>query len=193
VDAPPHVAVGSVLSELFRTSPFLAGINGGYFTAAGLPDGLLIRGGVTVSPARADFSGAVGSLENGLPFVVRTKDIARMGNVRDAQQSDPFIIDPGGIVGIHSDRGVRARRSVVLLGAGKIAFVATSACGLLELADAMIRTPRTFGVASIERALNLDGGPSTTLCVRLPHGEQVLIPETGPLRTLAILTARSRS
>ena len=168
----------------------LAAINGGYFTADYRPDGLLEVDGVVRTPVRAGLSGFVGSASDDAP-VVALADGVDTAKLRDALQGGPFLVDPGGAHGIKRDDGQRARRSLVILTADKIAIAMTAKCGLYDLATALLQSPEIFGVDHVERALNLDGGPSTGFAVRLPGGEVDVVPETGRLRTVLTIQRRS--
>ncbi len=81
------------------------------------------------------------------------------GIYRDILQSGPFIIDPGGVVGIHTRTGLKAKRTVIAqTNDGKILILTTSDVYLYDLAQMLNEQ-----MPEIERALNLDGGPSVGL------------------------------
>jgi hypothetical protein len=151
---------------------------------------LLEIDGVVRQPARTGLSGIVGSAPDASPVVALAEgmDTAKL---RDAVQSGPFLVDPGGEHGIRRDDGQRARRSLVILSADKIAIAVTSKCGLYDLATVLLQTPEVFGVDRVERALNLDGGPSTGFAVRLPSGDVDILAETARIRTVLVIQRRS--
>jgi hypothetical protein len=170
----------------------LAAINGGYFTDRYEPDGLLEIAGAVRQPARPGLSGVVGSTIAGDPIVELAGNVDT-GKLRDAVQSGPFIVDPGGTVGIRRDDGQRAPRSLVILTPKYIAISVTARCGLYDLANALVRGPGSFGVDHIDRALNLDGGPSTGFAVRQRNGEVESVRESARLRTVLAIVERAQS
>jgi hypothetical protein len=168
----------------------VAAINGGYFTEDYRPDGLLELAGVVQQPLRSGLSGVVGSAVDDAPVVLPAAGIDT-AKLRDALQSGPFLVDPGGANGIRRDDGQRARRSLVILGKNRIGVGVTTRCGLYDLASALVRSPWSFGVDRVERALNLDGGPSTGFAVRLLSGRIESVPESVRLRTVLTIVERS--
>jgi len=103
------------------------------------------------------------------------------------------VIEPGGRSGIRGDDGYPARRSAVVLGGTRIAFARAEICSLPALEAALLRAPRLFGAPAVERALDLDGGPSSTLGVTTglgQDGSRQILAETGPLVTVVLLRAR---
>lgn len=169
----------------------LAALNGGYFTARGLPDGLVVIDGAVRSPAVAHLSGLVGSTRDGESIIGWLDGIDRR-TLAYALQAGPFIVDPGGTAGIRRDSGERARRSIVIESDHAIAVAVTSACGLYDLMNALLLEPQAFGVDRVDRALNLDGGPSSGLAVRLPSGKVEQVPERTRIRTVLTVIERTR-
>jgi len=166
----------------------LAAVDGGY-VVNGRPDGLLeIDGRVHELPV-AHLSGVVGSAKDDAPVVAPVKDVEAAG-LRDAIQSGPFLVDPGGALGIRRDDGARARRALVVVGDQQIAVAITSRCGLYELANALVGSPQTFGVAHVERALNLSGDGAAGFAVRLPNDAVESIPEFVRPRTVLTVVLR---
>ncbi len=189
VDRPLGGPPGQIVRRAMEPKA-LAAINGGYSTGRFAPDGLYEIDGRVRQPARSGLSGVVGSTKDGTPIVARPDEVDA-GSIRDAVQSGPFVVDPGGANGIRSDDGSRARRSLVVVSDGSIAFAITSACGLYDLAQALVASPQTFGVDRVERALNLAGGPSTGFAVRLPSNDIHSVPETFRLRTVLTIEQRA--
>jgi hypothetical protein len=189
VDRPLGGPPGQIVLRAMEPQ-VLAAIDGGYFTQGFVPNGLYEIGGVVRQPARSRLSGVVGSAKDGTPVVdwANTIDVAAM---RDAMQSSPFVVDPGGVNGIRRDDGSRQRRSLVVVSTDSIVFVTTSACGLYDLAKALVTSPQTFGVERVDRALNLGGGPSAGFAVRLPSNDMHSVPETIRIRTVLTIEERT--
>ncbi len=167
----------------------LAAVDGGYIVN-GHPDGLLEIGGRVHEPPVARLSGVVGRAKDDTPVVAPVRDV-EAASLRDAIQSGPFVVDPGGAIGIRRDDGTRARRALVIVGDGSIGFAITSDCGLSELARALVASPRVFGVERVERALNLSGDGAAGLAVRLPNDRVESVPELARLRTVLQIVKRA--
>lgn len=140
-------------------------INGGYFDyrddgngRALVPTGLVVSGGNALSAYR----GGSGVLyDTGRTIAITwAKDKTAWKGASEALQVGPLLVDPGGKPGIRK-AGPRARRSAVCVtGSGDVLVVlAAGRLSLLELALSLATgEPEGFGC---ERAINLDGGPST--------------------------------
>ena len=100
---------------------------------------------------------------------------------RTALQAGPFLIDPGGDLGIRTDRGHRARRTAIgQFVDGRCFFALTrDAVTLLSFAQSILALPETAGLPRVVALLNLDGGPATGLHVT-GHPAWSLTP-TGPV------------
>ncbi|MCC2112160.1 MAG: phosphodiester glycosidase family protein [Hyphomicrobiales bacterium] len=140
-------------------------INGGYFDyrddangRALVPTGLVVSGGRKLTAYR----GGSGVLyDSGRTIAIAwAKDKTAWSAAPEALQVGPLLVDPGGKPGIRK-AGPRARRSAVCVtGSGEVLVVlAAGRLSLLELALTLATAePAGFGC---ERAINLDGGPST--------------------------------
>jgi hypothetical protein len=189
VDYPLGGPVGETVSRAFSPE-VVAAVTGGFFVDQYRPKGLLEIGGRVREPARADLSGIAGSMEDGTPVILPAAGVSTAG-LKDAIQSGPFVVDPGGAFGIRSDDHQHARRAIVFLAGDSIGVALTSPCTLYELAEGLTRSPAAFGAERIERALNLSGGPSAGIAVRLPDGRVAGDPERIRIRT--VLTIRRRT
>lgn len=79
-----------------------------------------------------------------------------------ALQAGPFLVDPGAKFGMRSrDRHAHRRTVIVRTAADELKLLVTSPVTLYDLAGLLLDRP-ALGFAA-ERALNLDGGPSTGL------------------------------
>jgi len=133
-------------------------INGGYFNPDFSPTGFCKVDNRTISSTMSrTLSGFVAIDNDGtLDLLTRSDDLGAYPTV---MQAGPYVIDPGGRVGIRSRSGSRSRRTLVGLTDGRdLVVVVTEPIFLLDLAYAVEKhLPR------VERLLNLDGGPSTAL------------------------------
>ena len=146
-------------------------INGGYFRfgkGAGSrrlePTGLVIANGRRL---HRQGGGSAVIFDTGRTIGISwAKERSAWQNARAALQAGPFIVDPGGRIGINRKRGPRARRSAVCLRpSGEVLVVAvTGGISLHELARTLAAPPP--GGYGCERAINLDGGTSTQVFAR---------------------------
>jgi hypothetical protein len=152
-----QAAAGDRLENLLSPQA-LAAVNGGYFEADYRPTGWLRARGVDLAPVHRTRAGGVLAVRAGRAFV---GPLAEMPFDPDfALQSAPLIVETDGAIGIHSDDGKRAARTVVCARGAELRFVvvvAPSGDGptLFELARWL------SGGGECAAALNLDGGPST--------------------------------
>ena len=188
VDYPLGGPPGEMVSRAF-SPPVVAAVTGGYFDAR-YPRGLLELGGKVHEPARTGLSGIAGSMADETPVVIPAADFSAF-SLKDAIQAGPFVVDPGSAFGIRRDDRQYDRRAIVFLADDSIGVALTSSCTLYELAEGLTRSPAAFGVERVERALNLSGGPSAGMAVRLPDGRVESDPERIRIRT--VLTIRRRA
>ena len=189
VDYPLGGPVGETVSRAF-SPPVVAAVTGSYFVARFRPKGLLELNGSVREPVRTDLSGIVGSMADDTPVIEWSTGVST-ASLKDAIQAGPFVVDPGGAVGIRSDDGQHARRAIVFLAGDQIGIALTSPCTLYQLAEGLTRSPAAFGVERVERALNLSGDASAGMAVRLPDGRVEGDPERIRIRT--VLTIRRRT
>jgi len=170
-------------------------VNGGYFDGAFQPDGLWRIDGqerVALSPKPALSGIVVIDGAGALRLVPRATDIAAAAQ---AMQAGPFLIDPGGAVGVRR-ADAPARRTVLARDdADGLLVIVTGALALADLAVVLHRHGDALagdaGVPRrIERALNLDGGPSTALYLRRAGEVVALCEPIGAVRTALTLVPR---
>ncbi len=154
-------------------------MNGGYFTPEFRPTGLLVSRGVELSPFIST-GGPAGSgvlvVEDGQVELIRREDVRErtFENADIAIQAGPRLIEPDGTRGIHSDDRHHANRTfigadargwlvlgVVYRGDGGVG----GGPSLFELQRLLLKLGPP--VTRITFALNLDGGPSTGLHLRV--------------------------
>ena len=181
------------ITDLVSREHALAGINGGYFKPDFTPCGLVLVQGRESSAlgSSALLSGCLGITPQGAISLRATSD-GEDPSWRCALQAGPFLIDPGGHLGIRpatSASPIAPRSMIARSAQGRIALIATSATTLYALARCLHDHPEGFGLADVERCLNLDGGPSTSLVIAgaPPHPA---IPEGSRVRTALVVVAK---
>lgn len=132
--------------------------NAGYFDGNLNPVGYCRIDGKNISDSKAaNLSGFLTIAADGR-LALHWKKLPEK-KYRDILQAGPFIVDPGGKIGIITRSGNEARRTVVgITDDKKILIMTTSEVYLYDLAKIL-----KAEIPTIERALNLDGGPSTGL------------------------------
>lgn len=191
VDQSPTFPLGGVTVAQARTQALgaVVAINGGYFVPGGQPLGLVRLDGADRHP-RSDatvLSGVVAIAGDGRLSLPTRNDA--LAGVVSAFQSGPFVIDPGGAVGV-SDRPHSARRSLLAMDDhGRLLLLATGPLTLHQVATMLHDHPQAFGLERVERALNLDGGPSTGLSLALPDPAWSW-GERGPVRNILVFAPR---
>ena len=168
------VYVGGAKGRAFVSKQFDAStdcllVNGGYFDGLFRPVGYCQIAGVVLSGQDSDkLSGyLVISKAGELDFLWKERPDVDAGY--DVLQAGPYVIDPGGKIGIHSRAGTAAKRT--LIGKkqdGSILVITTTPVFLDQLAQILKEE-----LEGIERVLNLDGDPSTGLRYGEVHIENV--------------------
>lgn len=189
VDQSPTFPLGAVtVAQARAQASAVAAINGGYFVPGYKPLGLVRLGGVDRHPCSdaAVLSGIVAIDASGrLTLLPRDADLME---VVEAFQAGPFVIDPGGAIGV-GERPASANRSLIASDDhGRVLLLVTGSMTLHQVATMLHDHPQAFGLERVERALNLDGGPSTGLSLALPDPSWSTA-EKGPVRNILVVTA----
>lgn len=147
----------------------IVAVNGGFFQMNSFEyDGLLVIEGQQIEPKNSTYSGAVVVDADGTLSLQRIGDVSRPAF---AMQTGPFLIDPGGTMGIRSDAYDMFRRSFIAQSANTIVAGVTSPVSLYQLAELLLQWPDAFGVEFFDSALNLSGAASSGFFAKVPHGD----------------------
>ena len=203
IDQPSGFPLGArpvarTLAEERVTDPAaVVAINGGYFArdfrSDGLdfrPDGLFRLAGVEQFPLseKAVLSGILAVDGHGRAALLpRQADVA---GYPAAFQTGPFVVDPGGLPGVKTPGPVARRTVIATTDDERILVLVTAPLPLVAVSSLLVGHAADFGVTRVERALNLDGGPSTGLAAQTTDG-QVLLPELGPVRNVVLFSAQA--
>ena len=177
LDVPTKIE-GDTIRSYWNPTNHLIIFNGGYFNPDFTPVGLCRADGLTINSNQSQrLSGFVGIDKTGKLHVLTRQD--KLESYPTVLQAGPFVIDPGGKIGIHSRSGVEARRTLVgITEADDLVIIVTEPIYLLDLANFIAKR-----FPSIDRLLNLDGGPSTAL---ISDGHEIL--NQWPVRNYLIKT-----
>jgi hypothetical protein len=157
---------GSFLAALVPAGA-LAAVNGGYFAPDFKPTGWVQDGSRIYRKKRLTTKGGVVAVQGRRVYI--GPQAALPFEPELVVQNGPLLLEAGAKIGIRSDDGRRAARTVacVTAGAGELQLIVILAepkqgPTLLETATLLKAAPAAGGFGC-ERALNLDGGPSSGL------------------------------
>jgi len=178
------------ISQLSRENDFMVAINGGFFTPEFEPAGLFIAEGQVLHKIGHD------KTLTSCVAINRDKRIILEKNREDclaqdyAMQSGPWLLDHGKInprlVPVESQKRLfftpHRRTILALANDDQLIILTTSDATLWAIANILKDYPQVLGVKTIQSALNLDGGSSTGLFVRL-EDEPFYFPEQNRVKT----------
>ena len=135
-------------------------VNGAYFDKNFSPVGYYkINDEVINKTLSPTLSGIVGISKFGKISLLKKQELAQNKHLPTLMQAGPYIIDPNGKPGIRHNNFKRYQRTVIAkTKSGDTLFVSTAPISLYDLSRALKEE-----LPNIERALNLDGGPSSAL------------------------------
>ncbi len=176
----PRAVPGRDLAALADDPSLLLAVNAGYFEGDGAPTGLLAGKGVAFGVAgRRGGTGIVVVRERRASLVPFTASFELGGPAELAVQAGPRLLEADGRPGIRTDDGQRAPRTVLCLGEGgrRVDLILVwrtanplAGPGLFALSRALSTPLLPPDPRRCERALNLDGGPSTGLVLHRDLG-----------------------
>lgn len=153
-----------VNDSLGKTMPrehCLAGTNGGYFDPDYAPVGLLVSDGRVVAPLRkARLLSGVLSVVDGRVQIQRVAEFSMKTKPSAARQCGPFLVERGRPIAGLNDSAAARRTFALTSGSDRAAIGFCAHITLAQLA-ALLATPGVLKEATVERALNLDGGSSS--------------------------------
>lgn len=168
----------------------IAVMNAGYVDQLGQPTGWRVIEGATIQAIAPDpVQSGIAWLDDELTLRLSwRKELPK--SPRFALQSGPFLIDPGGKLGINRPAGPLARRSALAVTSEgtQLLVISPVAVTLRAFAEAIHDLPAHIGVADISAALNLDGGPATALSI--PGHPTWAVHPSGPIADIWILTLK---
>jgi exopolysaccharide biosynthesis protein len=161
----------SSVREVVEQRKAVAGVNGGYFKPNFVPVGLRVSRGETSHPLEHSklLSGAL-VVRNGSPELRRIAEFAGTRGVQEAIQSGPFLVETSRPVsGLNNTR--EAARSFVFTTANADWGIGICRSVTLGQLAQILVAPDLLPHARITRALNLDGGSSTSFYLKMGQTE----------------------
>lgn len=151
------------LADAMRRNFCVAGCNGGFFHPDYRPAGLVIADGDRFNTfEQAKLLSGVIVVDDRGPRLLRRAEFTDHPDVAQLLQSGPFLVDRGKTVAGLSATSPRPRTFIMTDGAGRWAI---GLCTGITLADlgAVLADPAIVTEMKPSRALNLDGGSSSSL------------------------------
>jgi hypothetical protein len=176
------------LDESLAARDCLAGTNGGFYHPDTTPIGLVVSEGRKIHGfERARLLSGVLVVRGGAPLLLRVAEFSPEMTFSEGLQAGPFVLEHGEPVG-GLDATKRARRTVIMTGGdGRYALaVADEPLTLAELAS-LLASPGIVHELRIDRALNLDGGSSSSLWARMAETALYLPEGKRPRNFLCIM------
>ena len=179
LDTPDNTRVFTI-DAYWDPSKYTLMFNGGYFEEDFSPSGFFkVNGKMVQETVSEKLSGFVALNEEGALYVLARDE--KLEAYSSAIQSGPFVIDPGGQIGIRSQSERKAERTLVgVTQDASIVIIVTEPVTLHDLAHAIKKH-----LPAVDRLLNLDGEPSTALKT---SSHEIL--NKGPVRNYIALTGQ---
>ncbi len=178
------------LAGVMKGGKFIAGVNGGYFDPQFRPLGLRIIDGKTISPlTRARLlTGVLSATARGIT-INRVGEFSRGRRIEAAIECGPLLVDRGMPVAKLDDRRSARRTFVAVARAESAALGVSSGLTLAQLANVLVDRSIANDF-KIWRALNLDGGSSSTFWFRKSDGSVFSISEDKAVRDFVGVAAK---
>jgi len=155
--------IGYPISGWAQQQRALLVVNGGYFTSEEVVNGLTISDGVSYGVGYGDYAGmfAVTSADAVSVRWLRAWPYDPVEGLRDAIQSFPVLVKPGGEMGfpVDADDGTPSRRTVVAQDRSGRVLLVIAPRGYLSLRQMAVWLAGSD--LDVDTALNLDGGTSS--------------------------------
>ncbi len=173
IDQTNGWAGSGVIRDVMRSVHAVAGVNGGFFTPGFHPMGLVVADGV--SSGGFQNSGLVsGGVATGVrgPMLVWNSEFQAADAFSQFLQAGPRLVSQGEPVAGLSPSKKATRTFVATDGESRWAVGLAKSPSLKELAE-VLASPGLLPELRVTRALNLDGGRSSSLWVRREDGEEL--------------------
>ncbi len=144
--------------------------NGVYFNEDGMPSGLLIDDGIPVGSRRFDDDKSGLITLGGQPSIINTQNEYAPALLPEAAQSFPLLLIDGKAQ-VKVDTEKKARRTFFatdIRGNAYLGMAPLGSLSLYELSNLLAKSG-----LDLDRAINLDGGPSTGIAVQTENGLQL--------------------
>ncbi len=186
-----HKNKGSSIRAYREKADAVLAINGGFFGiekgSVLKASGLVVAGGKQLSPYRKGAGSGLFYQKGDRLAIGWARQAEHYAPLTQALQVGPMVVDPGGNNGISRNDGKYARRSVLCQDfRGRFLVIVIDGNITLFETGKLLSASEKQGGLGCERALNLDGGPSTMLDYRR-DGRSVHIAGRWPVVNALVL------
>jgi uncharacterized protein YigE (DUF2233 family) len=154
------------IPDLMAKHNAIIGVNGGFFSPDLKPLGLRINEGKVKNPLKQTTWWGVFYTRNGAANIVSQKDFRSDKSIDFAVQSGPRLVVNGSIPSLKQSISYRTALGITKKGDVILVVTKTLPMSIQELAEIMQKSGDEGGLDCVN-ALNLDGGSSTQLYVRI--------------------------
>ncbi len=153
-------------------------INGAYFDQHFAPVGYYKINQQVINPKLSkSLSGLIGISRHGKLSLLTQQEFSKTEDFPSVVQAGPYIIDPDGKPGIYNNNHKRYQRTVIAKTySGDTLIISTAPISLYNLSKGLMAE-----IPEVERALNLDGGPSSALIT-----DKITLQNRMPVRSYLI-------
>ena len=189
VDQPARSSAGSLGAAMKRVNA-VAGINGGFFSPAFEPLGLVISQGFRAGAwQRSSLLGGLLAVRKDRLMLLWRDEFQDGPGVTELLQAGPRLVNHGtAITGLETGRS-RPRSFIATDNAGRWLIGIAQYTTLQHLAQ-ILATPGLVPGLEIDRALNFDGGKSTGLWLRTKAGEIKYESEISTVRNFVAVVSK---
>ncbi|MCP5559363.1 MAG: phosphodiester glycosidase family protein [Verrucomicrobiaceae bacterium] len=182
IDQAAAQAGGNIIGAAMLYHGAVAGVNGGFFSKAFQPVGLMVTGGQTLGSFAEKSSLITGmvAVAGGEPYLLWNAEYEVGAGFSDALQAGPRLVSSSVAVGGLSGKRSCPRTFVATDGGRLWVLGVARTCSLAALAE-ILTTPQVFEM-KVMRALNLDGGHSSALWAGPTSGEEISQPGWSTVR-----------
>jgi uncharacterized protein YigE (DUF2233 family) len=173
---------GQSLATVMKQEKCACGVNGGYFDTEFKPIGLRVADGTTFSALRRArlITGILLQSDRGID-VIRASEFAGTKKIIAAVQSGPFLVEGSKRIRGLNDSQVARRTFAGIATDGRAFLGVCSDVSLAKLAN-IVTTAPIVADSKIRRAMNLDGGSSSTFWFAREDGSAFSISGRKPVR-----------
>lgn len=154
------------IPDLMARHNAIIGVNGGFFSPDLKPLGLRINEGKVKNPLKQTTWWGVFYTRNGAAHIVSQKEFRSDKSIDFAVQSGPRLVINGSIPSLKQSISYRTALGITPKGDVILVVTKTLPMSIQELAETMQKPTEEGGLDCIN-AINLDGGSSTQLYVRI--------------------------
>ncbi len=190
IDQPEDWSGGSKIASCMRSANAVAGVNGGFFTPQFTPMGLMIASGHQTGTWQQNklLSGAV--VVHQQPQLLWNAEVHGTSNVTHLLQAGPRLVDAGHAVPNLERKKQTTRTFIATDGDHRWIIGLARDTSLGELAAALATPGALPDGFHVHRALNLDGGHSSSLYYRTTDGHEHSDPGWSTVRNYLAIVPR---